>query len=171
MSTPNTESHQAPERYMAFTLAGEGFAVPILKVREIIPHREATPLPNTPEAIEGVLNVNGRVLVLVDLRRQLGLEAPELTNQACILVAEVDPGDGTAVRVGCTVDAVREVIELQASQLEPAPQVAGSRGAGFISALAKRTEQEGVIALLDVDAVLADVVRSPESHVELHSAA
>jgi len=95
-------------RYLTFEVDGEIYAVPILRVKEILGMREITPLPQTPPAIVGVINLRGLIVPLVDLRIRFGVTAMETTKQTCIVVLDLqDRGD--LPWLGVVVDRVHEV--------------------------------------------------------------
>lgn len=142
-------------KYLSFLLSGEEYGVRILKVREIIAFQDVTPLPRMPEYIQGVINLRGRIIPVVDLRIKLGLPAPEQTSQTCIVVLEVEGGvDGELAQIGCVVDTVNEVLDIKSELLEAPPRFLGSISTGFILAMAKIPEKDRVVALLEIDKVL-----------------
>jgi purine-binding chemotaxis protein CheW len=104
---------------VVFTLADELYAVDISSIREIIAMQEITPIPRSPRAIEGVINLRGRVVPIVDLRRQLGFPARASSRATRIVVATLGPDT-----VGLVVDAVAHVLAADPSQIEtPSPLV------------------------------------------------
>lgn len=108
-------------QYVLFRLCGEEYGLPIASVQSIIRHEEPTPVPHAPEGVEGVFNLRGQVLPLIDLGRRLrGLPlAPTATSR--IIVAEAGMGP-----VGLAVDMVHEVASIPGDEIMPAPQGAFS---------------------------------------------
>jgi purine-binding chemotaxis protein CheW len=160
---PRTPVRAAADRsgkYLAFLLGIEEYAVRVLQVREIIGLQEMTPVPQTPAYVRGVINLRGKVVPVVDLRRKFGLPAAEVTNRTCIIVVQT-PGAAGPVPVGLLVDAVCEVAVLSAADIEDTPDFGGSLPCPFLLGLAKTKGK--VRILLDIDAVL--------SHSELQSPA
>jgi purine-binding chemotaxis protein CheW len=130
--------------YLTFVLCDEFYGVPISKVREINQIMEITPVPKTPKFVEGVVNLRGKILPVVNLRQKLGFEKIGYNRETCIIVIEAQIG-----HVGVVVDAVREVVDLKEEQIESAPQMGNEKEMKFLSAMGK--QENRVIILLDVD--------------------
>lgn len=123
---------------VTFQLFGEVFALPILDVREIIRMTPITPVPQAPGFVEGVINLRGQILPIVDLRKRFGLAPQERTEETCIAVVEL----GSGVAVGLIVDAVREVESIPADSITPPPSlVAGSIGAEYIKGISNHADK------------------------------
>jgi purine-binding chemotaxis protein CheW len=141
-------------KYLSFQLSKEEYGIAILKVREIIGMVDVTPLPRTPEYVLGVINLRGRIIPVIDLRLKFGMEAKPVTSETCVVVVDVG-GDGeTALRVGCVVDSVSEVVSVSAQQCEPPPRCGGV-SVGMVAGLAKLKER--VLILLDIDGIVGDL--------------
>ncbi len=108
------------QQYLAFTLAGADYAVPILKVREIIQYGEITPVPSTPPSVRGVLNLRGNVVPVVDLAVKFGVSGSPIGKRTCVLVIETVL-DGVLTVMGLVADAVSEVMELGPDDIEEPP--------------------------------------------------
>ena len=104
-------------QYVLFRLCGEEYGLPIASVQSIIRYEEPTPVPHAPEGVEGVFNLRGQVLPLIDLGRRLRGEAITATATSRIIVAEAGMGP-----VGLAVDLVHEVATLPVAEIKPAPQ-------------------------------------------------
>ncbi len=159
MSATVTET-SAPEhtrglagKHLTFRLGGESCGIPVLKVREIIRMTHITPVPRMPEAVKGVINLRGRIIPILDLRVHFGIEASEDVKQACIIVVAVDTSAGQRQFIGLVVDAVEEVTNFRADDLEPPPDFGAGRGEDCILAMAKSAGR--VKALLNIDRVVA----------------
>lgn len=123
---------------VTFQLFGEVFALPILDVREIIRMTAITPVPQAPGFVEGVINLRGQILPIVDLRKRFGLAPQERTEETCIAVVEL----GNGVAVGLIVDAVREVESIPSDSITPPPSlVAGSIGAEYIKGISNHQDK------------------------------
>ena len=154
---PSTQSPRfAGGKHLAFRLGAEDYGVAIQKVREIIGAQPVTPLPRTPDHVLGWVNLRGRIVPVVDLRRLLVMAPQEPTAETCIVVVDVgsDPDGDAPPRIGCVVDSVREVVSVLPEQCEPAPRCARPTGE-FVAGLAQ--DGDRVLILLDIDRVLADV--------------
>jgi purine-binding chemotaxis protein CheW len=148
MSIDNETVTRDDLQYVSFMLSGEEYGVPILKVQEIIRFTKLTRVPHTSEFIEGVLNLRGRVIPVVDLRKRFGLESGEPDRNTRIVVVEVD-----GRIVGMIVDAVREVIQVGENEKEPAPPLGAKVKTEFIEGMGKVGER--LMILLDIDKILA----------------
>lgn len=138
----------ARRQYVLFRLCDEEYGLPIGSVHSIIRYEEATPVPHAPEGVEGVFNLRGQVLPLIDLGRRLRGERIDPTPASRIIVA--DSAVGT---VGLAVDAVREVANIPVDEVREAPQaaVAGENAEAF-EGVALHGEQ--LVILLDPEKAL-----------------
>lgn len=123
---------------VTFELVAEIFALPILDVREIIRMVPITPVPQAPGFVEGVINLRGQILPIVDLRRRFGLPQQNRDDNTCIVVVEL----GNSTAIGLIVDAVREVERLPSESVTPPPSlVAGSIGAEYIKGISNHADK------------------------------
>ncbi len=135
-------------QYVIFGLCDEEYGLPIGRVQSIIRYEAATPVPHAPEGVEGVFNLRGQVLPLIDLGWRLRGEAITPTPASRIIVA--DSGLGA---VGLAVDRVHEVASLAVSEIRPAPQAAlASEMADAFEGVANYGDR--LIILLDADKAL-----------------
>jgi purine-binding chemotaxis protein CheW len=124
-------------KYMTFQLAGEDYGLEILKVREIIGLLDITPIPRAPAFIRGVINLRGRVIPVVDLRVKFGMDATAATDQTVVIVLQVAL-DGRPLTMGVLVDRVLEVLNIEATAIEPPPDLGRtSAGGDFILGVGK----------------------------------
>ncbi|MBN1816400.1 MAG: purine-binding chemotaxis protein CheW [Sedimentisphaerales bacterium] len=138
-------------KYLTFALGQEEYGLEILTVREIIGYLEITAVPQTPDFIEGVVNLRGQVIPVVDLRRKFGMDRAEVTDETCIIVVETEH-DGKSSQTGLIVDRVMEVQYIEEENIEASPEFAGAAGTDFILGLAK--VGQSVKILLDINCVL-----------------
>ncbi len=131
---------------VGFSVGKEEFCVDILKVQEIIRMMEITKIPNAPDFVEGVINLRGKVIPIVDFGKRCNLYgAPEGDeSHKRIVVAAV--GDKT---VGLVVDRVSQVIKLDEEQISSTPEVVRGCNSDFISGVGKSGEK--LLILLDLD--------------------
>jgi purine-binding chemotaxis protein CheW len=132
---------------VSFNIGDEEFGVDILRVQEINRTLAVTRVPNVPEYVDGVINLRGKVIPIVDLRRRFGMERREHDKHTRIIV--VDLGGET---LGFVVDAVREVLRIPRSVTEPPPQIIGGVREEYITAVGKLDDR--LLILLDLDKVL-----------------
>ena len=150
-STPDASALAG--KYMTFKLADEEYGVEILKVREIIGLMTITRVPRTQEFIRGVINLRGKVIPVVDLRRKLGMPACEATDQSVIIVIQVESAE-RALTMGVLVDEVLEVLSIDGTQIEPPPAFGGAAlDTSFILGVGKAERR--VIFLVDIGKVLS----------------
>ena len=144
----HVDSGTAGGQYLTFMLAGEEYGVEILRVQEIKGWESATPIPNTPDHVLGVLNLRGAVVPIIDLRKRFGLEAGDPTEHTRIIVSNC--GSQT---YGIVVDAVNEVIRLEASKVEPPPKGVVGIDSTYIQGLVKMEER--IMILLDSEGIIS----------------
>ncbi|MBI5118475.1 chemotaxis protein CheW [Candidatus Poribacteria bacterium] len=144
-------------KYLTFRLAGEEYGLEILKVREIIGLMDITAVPRTPHFIRGVINLRGKVIPVVDLRKKFGMDSVEDTEQTCIIVVDVSR-NGKPVQMGILVDSVSEVLDIRGDDIEDTPSFGSDFDATFILGMAKA--KGTVKILLNIEEVLtaADMI-------------
>lgn len=106
---------------VSFSLAQEEYGVDVLKVREIIRMPSITRVPNTPHYVEGVINLRGKVIPIISMRKRFSLSEAEYDKQTRIMVMDV-----AGELMGFIVDAVSEVIRISGSEIQPSPAVVTS---------------------------------------------
>lgn len=106
---------------VSFNLDQEEYGVDVLKVREIIRMPTVTRVPNTPPYVEGVINLRGKVIPIISMRKRFGLAEAEADKQTRIMVLDVE-----GELMGFVVDAVSEVIRISGSEIQPSPAVVAS---------------------------------------------
>lgn len=140
-------------KYLTFGLKGESYGIVVLKIREIIRLQPITPVPQMPAHIKGVLNLRGKIVPVIDLRMRFGLSDITDNDQTCIIVVKTELANGTSFQMGLIVDAVEEVVNISAEEIEPSPDFGTALDTSFILGLAKIKDK--VKTLLDIDRVLA----------------
>jgi purine-binding chemotaxis protein CheW len=138
-------------QYLTFMLGTEQFAIGILCVKEIIEYGHLTTVPMMPSSIRGVINLRGAVVPVIDLAARFGRAATPITRRTCIVIVEMQLDDDHLV-VGVVVDAVNEVIDIAAQDIEPPPSFGARMRTDFILGMAKVSEK--FVILLDVNRVL-----------------
>jgi purine-binding chemotaxis protein CheW len=135
-------------KFLTFFLAGEEYGIEILKVHEIIGVMPITRVPRTPEVVRGVINLRGKVIPIVDLRRRFGLEPADETEETCIIVVQV-----RGVQTGVVVDSVSEVMDIRSEDVEDTPSFGAEVNTEFLLGIAKSSGK--VRLLLAIDRVLS----------------
>lgn len=132
---------------VVFVMENEEFACGINSVREVLKMIRVTPLPRSLDFVEGVINMRGDVIPVIDLRRRFGLPEAERTDESRIIIVEVEER-----MVGLIVDSVSEVISLDNKQIQEAPnQVAGEK-TDLITGVGKVDDR--MLIILDLDRIL-----------------
>ena len=141
-----------PSQYLTFSLAGEMFAVGILNIKEIIEYGSVTEIPMVPPFIRGVINLRGAVVPVIDLASRFGGKRSEISRRTCIVIIELAENDERQ-DIGVVVDAVSEVLEIPATEIEPPPSFGARIRADFIKGMGKVNGK--FVILLEVDKVLS----------------
>ena len=144
-------------QFIGFQLEDQEFGIGITEVDEIIPPEEITNLPGTADFIEGMINLRGEIIVIVDLRKRLGFEVSPL-EETRIMVVEIK---GT--NVGFIVDDASEVIKIESEKIsEPSGGIAGIKNE-YLSGVARLDEK--LVILLDLDQLLSTTEQAKISEV------
>lgn len=138
---------QAISQIVVFQMDNEYYGADINVVREVVPLQRVTYVPRTPEYVLGVINLRGRVIPVIDLRRRLGLPAGAVTKATRIAIGEVD-GD----QVGMVVDSVEEVARVPADAVEPPSSLLSQLDREHVLGVAKVGDR--LITLLDLRQIL-----------------
>lgn len=145
-------------QYLTFSLGGEDYAVPLLKVREIIRHDTApTAVPAMPAWVRGVINLRGRVIPVIDLAMKFGAPGGPVTNRTCVVVMDVSVNDEPSV-IGVIADHVSDVTALSASDIEPPPSFGTTVRSDVLAGLGKVGSR--FVLILDIDRVLTTPLRA-----------
>lgn len=137
---------------LTFAVAGEEYAVGILRVREIIQYEDVTRVPMTPPWVRGVMNLRGSVVPVVDLAVKLGLPETPVGPTTCAVIVEVELAGQFAV-MGVMADSVDQVVDLPATGIEPPPAFGTRVRVEYLQGLAKL--EKGMALVLDIDRVLS----------------
>jgi purine-binding chemotaxis protein CheW len=151
-SGPEALSVTDHQQYLTFLLSGEVFAIGILAIREIIEYGQLTPVPMMPAFVRGVINLRGAVVPVIDLQARFGRGQTEPKHRTCVVIVEVAGEDGSQ-QFGVLVDAVNEVLEIPAADIEPAPSFGARIRGEFISGMGKVAGR--FVILLNVANVLS----------------
>ena len=133
---------------VTFSIGEEEFGVDILSVQEIIRMMDITKVPRAPDFVEGVINLRGKVIPIIDLRRRFGLSTRDHDKHTRIIVIEINN-----MIVGFVVDSVSEVLRIPASTVEPPPPVVSGLESEYISGVGKLEDR--LLILLDLDRLLS----------------
>lgn len=137
---------------VTFSIGDEEFGVEILKVQEIIRMLEITKVPKAPAFVEGVINLRGKVIPILDLRKRFGLSARNHDKNTRIIVIEI-----SSMIVGFIVDSVSEVLRLPANTVEPPPPVVAGLDSDYICGVGKLEDR--LLIMLDLNRLLSNEER------------
>ena len=142
---------------VGFRIGQETFALPISLVHEIVRLPEIAAIPHAPDYVEGVMNLRGRIVPVIDLRRRLGEAAVENSRKNRVLVVDVE---GRAV--GLLVDSASEVLKVSEAAIEPPPNLFAEAASNYVTGVAKH--QGRLIILVDLKKILQNgELRMPQA--------
>jgi purine-binding chemotaxis protein CheW len=142
-------AHSEVIQFVTFKLAGQKYAVDILKVQEIENMREITTIPNAPAYLEGAVNLRGKVIPVINLRKKFSFGDHDGKDRSKIVILDIG-----GVIMGAMVDSVSDVIRVSSGVVEPPPSVSSNGNSRFITGIAKLSE--GLVIILDVDRLFGD---------------
>ena len=160
MSTETKDAHDELIQLVSFCLGQEEFGIDILKVQEINRMVEITKVPQAPNYCEGVINLRGKVIPVVNLRKKFDLDVQEWDKNTRILVCDVN---GNVI--GMIVDSVEEVLKVPKSSIEPPPSVVGSVSSDYINGIAKLDER--LLIFLDISRIASEINQEMEELEEV----
>jgi purine-binding chemotaxis protein CheW len=133
---------------VVFSLGREEFAVEVTQVREIMRMEEITRMPKTPHFVEGIINLRGQIIAVVELAKRLNIEGGSRSGETRIIVVEAEE-----IKVGMIVDSVSEVLRVNADAVEPSPTLTTDVSAAYLQGVVKQDNR--LIILLDLTKVLS----------------
>lgn len=141
------------DKFLTFQLGEENYAIPILKVKEIIGMMKITKVPKLPNFIKGVINLRGEIIPIIDLRIKFGLDEREYDDRTSIIVIELLTESSGVKTSGVVVDTVNEVLYINENSIDPPPEYGNGINQAFLVGMGKIGEK--VIMLLNVDKILS----------------
>ncbi len=145
----HSNSHIEMLQLVGFHVGGEEFALDILRVQEIIRLQELTRVPSSPDCMDGVMNLRGKIIPVITLRKRFGLDRAAPDGQTRIVVIETK-----GIVLGVIVDSVSEVLRIPADSVEPPPRL-GKVDREYVSGVGKIDDR--LLILLDVDRLMEDI--------------
>ncbi|NUM87840.1 MAG: purine-binding chemotaxis protein CheW [Bdellovibrionales bacterium] len=147
MEMSNVEQSQdmekaSSERFLSFSLGQEEYAMPLLKVREVIAMPEVTPIPQTPSFFLGIMNLRGQVISILDLRTKLGIK-PANGSETAVIICELSP-----VCLGVVVDSVNAVLSPKAGEISGKPDAQMNKNTDYITGVYRR--EKSLVLFLDI---------------------
>ncbi|MFN8578416.1 MAG: chemotaxis protein CheW [Candidatus Sericytochromatia bacterium] len=133
---------------VVFKLGTDEYCVPVSQAREIQIYSTPTRIPNTPSFVEGIINLRGQIIPILDLKKRFGAGATDVNSATKIIIIDMD-----GELLGILVDSVSEVLKIQQSRFEPTPNaVKSSINTNYISAIGKLNDR--LLILVDLAKVL-----------------
>ncbi len=151
---------QSEKQLVVFDLANEVYGMDIGVVLEIIRMQEITKVPRTPEFVEGIINLRGKIIPVVDLRKRFSLPVTDETADNRIVVVDID-GQG----IGMVVDAVAEVMRINSGSIEPPSEAITTQESDYLLGIAKLDDK--LIILLDMNKLLLKEERQSLAQADL----
>ena len=134
-------------QFVGFQLAGQDYAFRIEQIQEIVILEQVTRTPQVPAYVEGVSNLRGSIIPIINLRKLFGLEPKPVDGETRTIVVNVG-----ARTMGCMVDMVSQVMRIPEENMRPAPETVTANGAQYIFGFARHNER--LVILLDIDELL-----------------
>jgi len=147
-----TQKQAGEGQYLTFRLADEVYAMEITKVREVLDYTRITKVPKVPEFMRGIINLRGGVVPVVDLKRKFQMGETKRGVDTCIIIVEVEVENETTM-IGTLADSVREVVDLNSTQIEPPPRIGSQIRTEFIKGMGK--QDENFIIILDINSIFS----------------
>ena len=148
----NAPSVLEATQYLTFFLGDETFSLEIGRVREVLDYTIITSVPRMPDYVQGVINLRGSVVPVVDLRLKFSMPAISVSVNTCIIIVEATVS-GEVVVLGLLADSVQEVIELEYGSVQAAPRIGTRLDTGFIRGIGRQDDR--FIIILDIDRVFS----------------
>lgn len=146
-SPPHSLKNGKTERFLAFSLKTEQYAVPLLKVKEVIAVSIVTPVPHAPSHFKGIMNLRGLVISVIDLRMKFAMETADSASDAAIIILDLSP-----LSLGVIVDSIDTVLDVDTADIQDAPDVEDKVGEYITGVI--RTEKR-LVLLLDIEKALS----------------
>lgn len=141
------DTEAAGREFLTFMLAGEEYAIDILKVQEIRGYERPTPMANAPSFLKGVINLRGNIVPIIDLRIKFNLSSVEYNDQTVVIVLNI-----ASRTIGVVVDAVSDVTNLSPEQIKPAPELGSVFDVQYLMGLG--AVEDSMLILLDIEKLM-----------------
>ena len=136
-----------PVRYLQFKLGEENYAMELLKVKEVIPVPDTTPLPSSPPYYTGIMNLRGQIISIIDLRKKLSIVSNAQNAEVAVIIVEID-----GIGIGVMVDYIGKVLNLKNSDIAEVPEVSKQINAKYIQGVYKDGDVLNIF--LDIASIL-----------------
>lgn len=146
-------SSEASTQVLTFYIDEDLYGVDISDVREVLEYSDVTRVPRSPAFMAGVINLRGHVVPVVNLRIEFELEKRDVDIDTCIVIFEFQTNDMGKVTLGCIVDSVNEVLEVNREQMDDVPSIGNRIDTQFIKSVVKL--ESGFVILLRISEILS----------------
>jgi purine-binding chemotaxis protein CheW len=134
-------------KYIVFSLSGEEYGIPLLKVKEVVAIPDITPVPYGPTHFKGIMNLRGQVFSVIDLRLKLKLAKAEINPESAIIILDLNP-----IHFGIIVDTVESVRSVSSLEVQPPPEMESQIKSDYMTGIVKQDKK--LVILLDVEKTL-----------------
>ncbi len=145
----NKDGEDQVLQWVTFRLDGETYGINVMQVQEVLRYSEIAPVPGAPSYVLGIINLRGNVVTVIDTRHRFGLAQGEVTDNTRIVIIETDNHV-----IGIMVDSVAEVVYLNQSEIETAPNVGNEESAKFIQGVCHKNDE--LLILIDLNKLLTN---------------
>ncbi|HPY95792.1 MAG TPA: chemotaxis protein CheW [Candidatus Cloacimonadota bacterium] len=140
-------------KYLSFNLLDELYGINVDRILQIIAIPDITPIPKTPDFVKGVINLRGKIIPVIDLRKKIHLPSEDYTDRTSIVIIKVESGN-REIFIGTIVDKVLEVMDISQEDIENTPDFGIKLNTEYIAGIAKVKGK--VITLLNINRVLTE---------------
>jgi purine-binding chemotaxis protein CheW len=147
------------QRFLAFSLNDEEFAIPLLNVKEVIAMPDITPIPYTPQHFLGIMNLRGQVISIVDLRVKFKMKKAEKTQETTVVICDFD-----TFSLGVVVDSVNSVMTLTQADISAKPEIESTINSSFITGVTRRDKKLVVLINLAKTLSVEDRQAASKAH-------
>ncbi len=141
--------YMAENQYVIFKLGNEEYGVDIMKVKEISEFKESTKVPNTPYFVDGIINLRGEIIPIINLKKRFNIEGNNINSDTRIIVININDKN-----VGFVVDEASQVLRIDEKDIESAPEIIAGVDRQYINGVGKINEK--IVILLDLEKILTD---------------
>jgi len=153
MTETKIASPELAGKYLTFRVSEEDYGIQILKVQEIIRLQSITKVPKAPDSVRGVINLRGKVIPVMQLRKKFGLPEVDDTERTCIIVVQIGRENNNTT-MGIMIDEVKEVVDIRAENIEETPSFGENINIDFILGIGKIGDRLKI--LIDIDKVMSN---------------
>lgn len=136
-------------RFVTFQLADETYGIDVMTVQEVLRVTEIAPVPGAPDYVNGIVNLRGNVVTVIDGRKRLGLMPNEIDDDTRIVIIE-----SNKQVIGMMVDSVADVVNVDVAEIDLPPNVGNDESSQYINGVV--SQETGLLILMDVGKLLTD---------------